>query len=44
MPLKVLMLIRQAHPKNVLFANTGVFKTKGLDFNQLPVKAVVMYQ
>ena len=44
MPLKVLMLITQAHPENALFANIGVFKTKGLGFNQLPVKAVVMYQ
>ena len=44
MPLKVLMLITQAHPENVLFANIGVFKTKGLGFNQLPVKAIVLYQ
>ena len=39
--LKIMMLIRQVHLKNLLFVTISILKAKCLGFNQLPVAAAM---
>ena len=41
--LKVFMLIRQLNLDNVLFANVGIFKRKGLNLKHLSGMIAMMY-
>ena len=41
--LKELILIRQAHQKNVIFITIGNFLIKCLSFNRVPVIGVMIY-
>ena len=41
--LKKFMLIKQVHQKSVIFVTTGIFQTKGLNFNHLYAIDVMIY-
>ena len=43
MSLKELMLLKQVHQKSAIFVTTVLFSIKGLSFNYMAVKNVMMY-